>query len=216
VWQPSGLLGRGRDQRWAGARRGDGAGTLRVRHDEGGMTGGDDAELMARYGSGDERAAHEVYERFAGRVMTVALGMLGKRDQAEEVVQETLLKLYRSAASYDGSRPLNPWVHQIARNAAIDVYRRDRRAPEPAASEQLEDQDPVDIDPFERSWLAWEVRAAVDQLPEIEGQAVRLAHLEGMTHGGIAQALEVPAGTVKSRLNRAYKRLHQRLSEAQL
>jgi DNA-directed RNA polymerase specialized sigma24 family protein len=92
------------------------------------MTGGEDAELMARYGSGDERAAHEVYERFAGRVMTVALGMLGKRDQAEEVVQETLLKLYRSAASYDGSRPLNPWVHQIARNAAIDVYRRDRRA----------------------------------------------------------------------------------------
>lgn len=166
---------------------------------------GPDHDLAARFAAGDEAAVRGVYARFAGPILTVALGTLGKRDLADEVVQTTMLKAWRASASFDPSRELAPWLYAIARRVAIDVYRREARVGTP--EELHDDQAAVVPLSFERTWEAWEVRCALDRLPPDEREVVRLAHYLGMTHTEIAARLDVPLGTVKSRSSRAHKRL---------
>jgi RNA polymerase sigma-70 factor, ECF subfamily len=165
----------------------------------------DDADLVARFAAGDDQAVKAVYERFARPVLTVAMSALGRRDLADEVVQTTMLKVWRGAATFDPSRELAPWVYAIARRAAIDVHRRESRAPVPQA---LGD-DEIAVEPlsFSRTWEAWEVRSAVEKLPADERAVVRLAHLQGLSHREVAAELGVPIGTVKSRSARAHRRL---------
>jgi RNA polymerase sigma-70 factor (ECF subfamily) len=132
------------------------------------------------------------------------MSALGRRDLADEVVQTTMLKAWRAAGTFDPSRELAPWIYAIARRVAIDVHRRESRAPVPS-----EVADDVAVEPlsFSRTWEAWEVRLAVDQLPADERDVVRLSHLVGLTHREIADRLGVPLGTVKSRSSRAHRRL---------
>jgi RNA polymerase sigma-70 factor, ECF subfamily len=167
--------------------------------------GPDDADLVARFAAGDDQAVKAVYERFARPVLTVAMSALGRRDLADEVVQTTMLKVWRGAATFDPSRELAPWVYAIARRAAIDVHRRESRAPVPQA---LGD-DEIAVEPlsFSRTWEAWEVRSAVEKLPADERAVVLLAHLQGLSHREVAAELGVPIGTVKSRSARAHRRL---------
>jgi RNA polymerase sigma-70 factor (ECF subfamily) len=169
------------------------------------MAGADDGDLIARFAAGDDAAVRAIYARYAGPILTVAMGTLAKRDLAEEVVQTTMLKAWRAAGSFDSSRDLAPWLYAIARRVAIDVYRREKL---PATREQLEDWQ-VAVVPlsFERTWEVWEVRSALEQLPAEERVVVRLAHFGGLTHAEIAERLDIPIGTVKSRSNRAHRRL---------
>lgn len=164
-----------------------------------------EGDLVARFAAGDEAAIRAIYARYTGPILTVAMSTLAKRELADEVVQTTMLKAWRAAPSFDSSRDLAPWLYAIARRVAIDVYRRERRA---AIPEELSD-DQVAVVPlsFERTWEAWEVRSALEQLPAEERDVVRLAHYDGMTHGEIAERLGVPIGTVKSRSHRAHRRL---------
>ena len=96
------------------------------------MRGPDDADLAAGFAAGDEAAVRAVYSRYAGPILTVAMGTLGKRDLADEVVQTTMLQAWRAAASFDPSRDLAPWLYAIARRVSIDIYRREARAATPA------------------------------------------------------------------------------------
>jgi RNA polymerase sigma-70 factor (ECF subfamily) len=164
----------------------------------------DDADLVVRFAAGDDLAVKAVYERFARPVLTVAMSALGRRDLADEVVQTTMLKAWRAAGTFDPSREMAPWIYAIARRVAIDIHRREARAPiptEPAV------EIPVEPLSFTRTWEAWEVRSAVDHLPADERDVVRLAHMGGLTHREIADRLGVPLGTVKSRSSRAHRRL---------
>jgi RNA polymerase sigma-70 factor (ECF subfamily) len=169
------------------------------------MHGPDDADLAAGFAAGDEAAVRAVYSRYAGPIVTVAMGTLGKRELADEVVQTTMLKAWRAAASFDPSRDLAPWLYAIARRVAIDIYRRETRAGTP--EELTDDRAAVVPLSFERTWEAWEVRCALERIPPDEREVVRLAHFLGMTHAEISEHLNVPIGTVKSRSSRAYKRL---------
>jgi RNA polymerase sigma-70 factor (ECF subfamily) len=169
------------------------------------MHGPDDADLAAGFAAGDEAAVRAVYSRYAGPIVTVAMGTLGKRELADEVVQTTMLKAWRAAASFDPSRDLAPWLYAIARRVAIDIYRRESRAGTP--EELTDDRAAVVPLSFERTWEAWEVRCALERIPPDEREVVRLAHFLGMTHAEISEHLNVPIGTVKSRSSRAYKRL---------
>jgi RNA polymerase sigma-70 factor, ECF subfamily len=169
------------------------------------MAGADHGDLVARFAAGDEAAVRAIYERYAGPVTTVALGTLADRELADEVVQTTMLKAWRAAGSFDPSRELAPWLYAIARRVAIDIYRREKRVATP--DEISDDQVAVVPLSFERTWEAWEVRSALEQLPADERDVVRLAHFGGMTQSEIAEHLGVPIGTVKSRSNRAHRRL---------
>jgi RNA polymerase sigma-70 factor (ECF subfamily) len=168
----------------------------------------DDAQLARQYADGGEAAFAAVYARFRGPVFGIALHVLADRGLAEEASQLAFLSVWRSRQRYDPGRALSAWVFSIARRAAIDIYRRERRLP--ATAEQSEIA--VEALSVERMWHAWEVRRAVEALPTDEATVVRLAHYYQMTHTEIAAHLGLPVGTVKSRSFRAHRRLAEALS----
>ena len=161
-----------------------------------------DRETLERFRAGDETAFKAVYQRYGGAVYTVALSILGDRGLAADATQITFVKVWRAASTYDPEREIAPWIYAIARRTAIDIYRKERRS---VASDQV---DVVAIPSgLETVWEVFEVRSAVDQLPDEERQVVKLSHFDGLTHVEIAGLLDVPVGTVKSRSHRAHKRL---------
>jgi RNA polymerase sigma factor (sigma-70 family) len=162
------------------------------------------AGTLARFREGDADAVRELYRAYGGLVYAVAHRALGSPTLADEATQQTFLQAWRAAAGFDVSRDPGPWLATIARRVAIDVYRREHPHEHQAVDEARGVAVPDDT---ERAQDAWEVRAAVDALPPEERDVVRLQHLDGLTHADIAARLEIPLGTVKSRSNRAHRRL---------
>ena len=162
--------------------------------------------LLEEFRSGDQAAVRRLYEMYGKAVYTVAYRVLGNSALAEEATQLAFVKAWRAAASFDTGRDPAPWLYTIARRAAIDVYRRERRH----VSEPLPDLVPVP-ETAESTWVVWEVRRAIDALPEKERAVVYATHYLGYSHDETAQHLGIPVGTVKSRSHRAHQRLSERL-----
>ena len=162
-------------------------------------------DLTARFRWGEPDAVREVYRRHAGAVHTVARSIVHNRELAAEVVQQTFVKAWRAAATFEGDRDLAPWLYSIARRTAIDVLRSESRATRGGHAPETDVV--VEGISFERTWEIYEVRRAIDDLPADEREVVRRSHLEGYSHQQIADQLGIPVGTVKSRSNRAHRRL---------
>ncbi len=161
-------------------------------------------DLNSRFASGEPGAVRDLYEAYSGSVFAVAFRVLGDRSLAEEAVQQTFLQAWRAAHRYDQNRDVGPWLHTIARRAAIDVFRRERRH----RSEQVTEESVTTLPPsLEVTWTVWEVRRALDSLPEDERTVLQATHFHGLTHQETADRLGLPLGTVKSRSYRAYRRL---------
>jgi RNA polymerase sigma-70 factor (ECF subfamily) len=167
-------------------------------------------ELIERFRAGDPDAVRAIYREHAGAIHTVARSIVRDRELAAEVVQQTFLKAWRAAAEFDGARALAPWLYSIARHTAIDALRAESK-PTRGGHEREVDVG-VQHETFERTWEAFEVRRAVDALPPDEREVVRRSHLLGYTHEQIADQLGIPVGTVKSRSNRAHRRLAEALA----
>ncbi len=168
-----------------------------------------DRDLRARFRQGDPDAVREVYRSHGRLVYAVAYRVLGDRGLAEEATQQTFVKAWRAAQSFDERRELGPWLATIARRVAIDLYRREaHRSADPIESVPAGDPALVAApQSAEAIYDVWEVRQAVAELPADEQEVVRLQHLDGFTHTQIAERLGVAVGTVKSRSFRAHKRL---------
>jgi len=168
-----------------------------------------EGDLRARFRQGDPDAVRSVYRSHGRLVYAVAYKVLGDRGLAEEAVQQTFVKAWRAAQSFDEARELGPWLAAIARRVAIDLYRREAvRTADPL--EAVPAGDPALVatpQSAEAVYAVWEVRQAIAQLPDDEQEVVRLQHLDGFTHVQIAERLGVAVGTVKSRSFRAHKRL---------
>lgn len=146
-----------------------------------------------------------VYDHFSRSVWAVAMSVLGNRQLAEDAAQETFMRAWNGAHRFDPSRPLGPWLMTIARRTALDVHRREHR---PTRGDHAEEQEvPISLPGIERAWEVWEIRQALDRLSPEEREVIELAHFIGMSHPQIADKLDAPLGTVKSRLFRAHKRL---------
>ena len=168
-----------------------------------------DETVRHRFVSGDETVVRELYNLYARPIYAVAHRVLGERGLAEEAVQQTFIKAWRAAATFDPSRDLAPWLYTIARRSAVDIYRRERRH----RTDELGEAD-VAVLPttFEGTWAVWEVRRALEQVPEPERAVLKATHFEGLTHEETAVQLGIPLGTVKSRAHRAYRRLARLLA----
>ena len=168
-----------------------------------------EGDIRARFRQGDPDAVRSIYRSHGRLVYAVAYKVLGDRGLAEEAVQQTFVKAWRAAQSFDESRELGPWLAAITRRVAIDLYRRESgRAADPIESVPAGAPALVAApQSAEAIYDVWEVRQAVDQLPPDEQEVVRLQHLDGFTHTQIAERLGVAVGTVKSRSFRAHKRL---------
>ena len=161
-----------------------------------------DRELAIRFPAADDAVLRDVYARFGGAVYTVALSILGDPGRAADVVQSTFVNAWQAAARFNPDQELAPWLYTIARRQAIDAYRRERRTHAVDAAELDDAQAAVSL---EATWEAWQVRIALDQLPDDERQVVRLSWFDGLAHAEIADKLGVPVGTVKSRSHRAHR-----------
>jgi RNA polymerase sigma-70 factor (ECF subfamily) len=168
-----------------------------------------DAQTLEGFRSGDEPAVRAVYDRYAGPLFTLAMSVLHDRELAADCVQQTIVKAWKAAASYDPGRELAPWLYAIGRRVAIDIYRRERRR----RHDEVGEADLVELPPdIERTWEAYEVRNALSGLAEDERQVVRMMHFDGFTQPEIGERLGIPVGTVKSRAHRAHRKLAGLLS----
>lgn len=150
----------------------------------------------------------------------VALRLTGNAADAEDLVQETMLRAYRSWERYTPGTNAKGWLLTILRHLFINEYRRKRRHPETvdvdtiepfALFQEVQEEDPQGA--FFDKIVDDEVLRAVDQLPEAFREAVTLSDVEGMSYEEVAKVLDVPVGTVKSRLFRGRRLLQAKLYE---
>lgn len=171
-----------------------------------------DGELLERIGLGDREAFDALYRRFVRPVFALALRRLGDRGRAEDATQETFTSVWRSARSYRPERgPGAPWLYAVARNAIVDRTRVHSEPPMEAPDEATPEAGPAEE--AERSWLSWRVHRALQDLPEQERTLLELAYWGGLSQSEIAEFLDIPLGTVKTRTRSALGRLADRLEE---
>jgi RNA polymerase sigma-70 factor (ECF subfamily) len=165
-----------------------------------------DGDLISRVGEGDPGAFEILYRRYSRPVFALALRRLGDRGRAEDAVQETFASIWRSAGSYRQERgPGAPWLYAVARNAIVDRSRA--RGEPPAEAVEVASNEAGPDDRAESSWTAWRVHRALVELPEHERQLIELAYWSGLSQSEIADFLNVPLGTVKTRTRSALARL---------
>jgi RNA polymerase sigma-70 factor (ECF subfamily) len=171
-----------------------------------------DADLIRRTAAGDRDAFETLYRRYVRPVFALALRRLGDRGRAEDATQETFASVWRSAKSYRPERgPGAPWLYAVARNAIVD---RSRARTDPVAEPYEEPA--ADAEPGEQAeagWVAWRVHRALEELPEHERTLIELAYWSGLSQTEIAEFVDIPLGTVKTRTRSALSRLADLLEE---
>ncbi len=161
-------------------------------------------ELLMRVGQGDERAFEKVYDRMAGLVLGVARRVIRNPAQAEEVTQEVMVEIWRTATRFDPERgSASAWVLTLAHRRAVDRVRsaqaataREQRAALAAGPGPYDEVAEAVITESEHA----EVRKALDSLSAVQREAIQLAYYRGYTQQQVADELGVPLGTVKTRL----------------
>jgi RNA polymerase sigma-70 factor (ECF subfamily) len=180
-----------------------------------------DEQMVERALSGDPEAFGEIVRRWERRIFALAYGMLGREEDARDATQETFLAAFRNLRGFRGDARVSSWLHRIAVNQCITRQRRAKVRGETALEDEAEKNAavfalPIDASPA-RSAEAIErsraVRRAVGSLPPDLRQVVVMKEFEELTFQQIADALEIPLSTVKSRLYTALRQLQMRLQK---
>jgi RNA polymerase sigma-70 factor, ECF subfamily len=176
----------------------------------------DDQKLVRLVVRGDQRAFLALYERYSSRVYTLLLHMIDDRMLAEEVLQETFLRLWRRAEQYDAERgSVLIWLLSIARYTALERLRFEAHRPllsdgnEP--SPLLENIPEPASTSEEARWRS--LHLAVESLPQEQRYVIELAYYQGLSQSEIAEQLDLPLGTVKTRLRSGMIRLRKQWLE---
>jgi RNA polymerase sigma-70 factor (ECF subfamily) len=180
----------------------------------------EERSLVRRLKARDEHALRELYDALAPWVLGLAYRILHDEAEAEAVVGDVFMKVWRHVHKHDSRRgPLVPWVLSITRNRALDELRRRRRwwrKVDHLAQAQAADDEGGQRAPDEVAVPGWplhrEVHAALASLPDELRRVVTLAYFEGLSHSQIARRLEQPLGTVKTRLRAAHRKLTDQLA----
>lgn len=170
-----------------------------------------DAALVERYLGGDHAAFDELMRAHQERVFGVCLRMLRDRETALDAAQETFITVFRKADRFSGRSAFSTWLYRVAVNTCYDVLRKQQRHRTEPLPETTDPSDQRAIDPFDSAEIRPDVEAALMSLPEEFRAAVILSDLEGLSLQMVSDALEVPVGTVKSRIFRGRKLLAERL-----
>jgi RNA polymerase sigma-70 factor (ECF subfamily) len=169
----------------------------------------DDAALMSQIAQAHSAALSELYDRYGRMVFSLAFRITGSSETAEEVTQDVFVQVWRFAEHYDPQQgKLTTWLNSVTRNRAIDILRQQNVRPEGHADSMDDDlfsfNDPAGeaaVEPsVELRMQQEQVRQALEQLPEEQRQALALAYFMGMTQQEIAEELNQPLGTVKTRI----------------
>jgi RNA polymerase sigma-70 factor (ECF subfamily) len=180
-----------------------------------------DAELIERCLRKDNTAWEQIVARFRRKVFHIAYKFTGRHDNAEDLMQEIFLKIFKSLDKFHRDADFSTWLGSVARNYCIDHYRASKREREVMVDDLLAfDQAPASQgsnpqrtleDRDRRHFL----RQGLDRLPEKLREAVVLRDLQGLSYQEMADRLHLPEGTVKSRINRGREELARLLLRAQ-
>jgi RNA polymerase sigma-70 factor (ECF subfamily) len=180
-----------------------------------------DSELVASYLEGERFAFNELVERYQDRLLNFIYRTIGDRDRAEDLVQETFVRVYRHLHRFDQTKKFSTWAYTIASNLAKNELRNRSRNPLVLFQAikknwdadhrplEFEDSTYAPDDLYRKRHLRERVEAAVAELPEHHRVVFVLRELEGKTYEEISDITGVTLGTVKSRLNRARNRFAQ-------
>jgi RNA polymerase sigma factor (sigma-70 family) len=163
---------------------------------------GDEDELLRQVAGGDMRALEALYRLMRVRVFAVALAVAGDRSTAEDVMQDTFVRVYSAAPGYRPQRRARAWVLTIARHLALDAVRRRTRETASAVAGRG-----VAAPGGEPDGIRLDVISALLQLGEVDRQIVVLHDVAGLTHAEVATELRMPPGTVRWRYRVALARL---------
>jgi len=176
-----------------------------------------DVSALRRMGEGEAGALAELYDRHGRATFSLAFRILRDQQDAEEVVQDVFAQAWRQAARYDTSRgAVVAWLLMMTRSRAIDRLRARRGRPilqddHPAVMRDLSDEAlPVDVALLSAEQIG-RVRVALEALPPPQRTAIELAFYEGLTHTEVAEQLDQPLGTVKTRIRMGLLRLRAAL-----
>lgn len=192
-----------------------------------------DAEAIAKARSGDADAYRVLVERYQGRAYRLAVRVLRDDELARDAVQEGFLKAYLNLNRFEGRSSFYTWLYRLVMNLCLDMKRRDRSAryvdaAEPADLERVianeqdsslsgtwraHEENPAEA--IERGELRAAMARAIDQLPASARETLILREVEGLSYNEIAQVLEIPKGTVMSRLHYARRRVQELLREGE-
>jgi len=179
-----------------------------------------DAELLARFGEGDEAAFRELVSRYKNGLYAFLRQFLNHQDMVEDTFQETFLQLFTSRDSFDTSRPLRPWLFTIAANKAKDALRKQQRTAAItigtiADSQEMSFDDVLNTltsdssmpyEDLQKNETASLVGKIITDMPENLREILILAYFDKFSYKQMAQILSIPIGTVKSRLHTAVGR----------
>ena len=173
-----------------------------------------EAEEMRRIAAGDASAFARVVDREAPRLLRFAFGILGSMEEAEDVVQDSLVRLLENAAGWTPDARIGTWLYRVCYNRAIDSLRRRRAFVEESVLEAVPDgAERADV-ALVRSETTLTVRAAIERLPSRQRTAVLLFHIQGLSQRDAAEVMSVSEAAFESMLSRARRQLRGWLSEA--
>src|SRR3954465_12786431 len=184
------------------------------------QTATSDEQIVERALTGDADAFGEIVRRWERRIFALAYGMLGREEEARDATQETFLSAFRSLRGFRGDAKVSSWLHRIAVNQCISRQRRAKVRNE-SALEDEEDKASTFAVPLESSpatitegrQRTAAVRRALNSLPLELRQVIVMKEFEELTFREIAEALDLPLSTVKSRLYTGLKQLQMRLEK---
>jgi RNA polymerase sigma-70 factor, ECF subfamily len=186
--------------------------------DEAGLNVTEEKELVDRCRQGNDEAWRQLVDQFGQKVYSIAYHFTLKREDAEELAQEIFLKVFENLHRYDGSFPLTAWLVSLSRNLCIDRYRRRKReksfrfVSDDAVAPLLQSSDDPSSEAIKKERikiLFW----ALSEIPEDLAEILVLRDLDGLAYDEIGKALELPDGTVKSRLFRARAEVSRKVRE---
>ena len=169
--------------------------------------------LVARLRRRDPSAVEELHARFGGMVFGYLARVLGDRGAAEDVHQQVFLEVWQRGPAFDPGRAgAGTWIMTIARSRAIDQLRR--RVPEPHDPAAAPVEDPAD-DAVDELFDQWWLATVLAELPAQEQRVLRMRFADGLSQTEIAEALDIPLGTVKSWMSRGLERLRATMERPQ-
>jgi RNA polymerase sigma-70 factor, ECF subfamily len=177
--------------------------------------------LLERASKGDRSAVLALYDLISPTLLAVAIRILGNRAEAEDVIQDVFVRTWRDAVTFDRSRgSATAWLVTLTRNRSIDVVRsrkrraahEDNRAPDDAAAMAADTGATPEV-VVSDAQRAVAVREALDSLRPEQRQVLELAYFSGLSHSEIAEKLQQPLGTVKTRIAQSVKRLKECLAQ---
>ena len=177
-----------------------------------------DEELISRFQNGDERAYVELVNRYKDRLLNFVFQFLGDLEQAEDVVQDTMLRLYEKKHYYKEIAKFSTWIYTIARNLANTELRKRKRRKTTYLSQLSKErqfeipaiQDDVDQS-LHNEFINDRIQSAINNLSEHFKIVIILRDIQELSYEEISNIVEVPLGTIKSRINRARIQLQAEL-----